>query len=694
MKRSIKTLLYLIVFFFLAQFAYALNIVELSPGYYPQTAKGKPLALAYIYVGTPDLDPTIVANQKTLSVQQEDGTIVAVAQPIRTNAGGVPTYLGESVVLLVEGDYSLAVLNSSSVQVYYVPSTAYEKYLVTGNYYYPDATEADQGVVGGGETITDILATVGAVTNATIYFSHDSGAATTTYTFTTNTAITDNFNIIIEDGVILNGAGTLTINGPLDVGLYQVFGSSITIVFGTGAIEQGNVRWWGALGDDTNDDTAEIQAAVVACLSTTGGDLLFPDGTYKITSEIIFVQYNGFKIHGQSQGGTFIKQYTSDTPIFKFTTTLTHTFEISDFYFQYDTQQTSTESESVAIYFTGSNCTYYNFQVRRCQFDNVYKGIGLEMAGNPLTVWGCSFDHLWHNSTCTGPVIDMHATTSIGKPNISANHIYVDASSIENAQPIFRFQGVNPLQLDNIEINLIDNGATALVTSGSTSGSIGSFKVEGATYAVTDDSFFDFSNTNMSIEALRLTTAEINIVAVGGYFSFLRGRGGTLSKLDIKSIDCYGITLTDGDAWISYGLDTLTRIVIGTIHNIEEFYLTNIESTGNAGVVSVEDWNRPSISADNGDADLTIAVGDEQVQMFESALTGAKVVTLPEHEVNGTNVFEGLTYKIVRTGGGAFDLTVDDNDSVTIGTIANGDTGALTIMYRRLDWELIGDETW
>ena len=207
-KKSFKVLLYLVVFFFLAQSAYALNIVELSPGYYPNTSRGRPLATADIYVGTPDLDPTVVANQKTLSVQQEDGTIVAVTQPIHTNAGGVPQYLGSPVTLLVEGDYSLTVLDSNGVQIYYIPSTAYEQYLVAGNYYYPDATEADQGVVGGGETVTDILAEVGVVTNATIYFSHDSGAATTTYTFTTATAISSNYNIIVEEGAIF--AGTIT----------------------------------------------------------------------------------------------------------------------------------------------------------------------------------------------------------------------------------------------------------------------------------------------------------------------------------------------------------------------------------------------------------------------------------------------------------------------------------------------------
>jgi len=691
-KKSFKTFLYLIATLLIFQSAYALNVVKLSPEYFPNTSKGKALSSADIYVGKPDLDPEIVANQKTLSVQQEDGTIVAVTQPISTGAGGVPLYLGSPVTLLVEGDYSLKVLDSSGSQIYYIPSTAYEQYLVSGNYYYPDYSEADQGVVGGGNSVTDILTEVGAVTNATIYFSHNSGAATTTYTFTTNTTITGNFNVIVEEGVILDGAGTLTLPKSFNPRQYQVFGSSITIV----GLTYGIPQWWGALGDDTNDDTAEIQAAIVATLSTTGGRLYFPDGTYKITSALTFVQYDGFVIQGQSQGGTFIKQYTSDTPIFQFTKENTHTFEISDIYFKYDTQQTSTETESVAIYFdfdTSVGAGAYNFQVRRCQFDNVYKGIGLDNVANH-SIWGCSFEHLVYNNTCTGPIIDVWTTISIGRPNISARHIYIRADSIENAQPIMRFQGVNALSLDNIEYNNINNGATALIVQGGCTGNIRAIRVAGATYTTTADNFLEFSDSLIHIGTIHFGAGTVNVTGANEYFTLIKSSGDTF--LDIGGIDITSFTLTDGDAWILFGGVPATQSVkIGYIHNIGNFVLTNIESSSSGATISVEDWNKPSISADNGDANLAISVGDEQVQMFETTLTADRTVTLPEHEVNGTNVFNGLTYKIVRTSGaGAFTLYVKDNDGNTIGSIAPSKKGAITVMYRRIDWELIGDEEW
>lgn len=101
-----------------------MNKVILSPGYFPDPNSNRSLSNADIYVGEVDLDPEIPANQKTVSVLQENGAIVAVAQPISTSSGGVPIYNGSPVTMLVEGSYSLKVVNSYGAQVYYVPSSS------------------------------------------------------------------------------------------------------------------------------------------------------------------------------------------------------------------------------------------------------------------------------------------------------------------------------------------------------------------------------------------------------------------------------------------------------------------------------------------------------------------------------------------------------------------------------------------
>jgi hypothetical protein len=296
-RKSFKIFLYLTaIFLILLQSAYALNVVKLSPIYLPNTSIGRALSNADIYVGKPDLDPEIVANQKTLSVQQEDGTIVAVTQPISTGAGGVPLYEGSPVTLLVEGDYSLKVLDSSGDQIYYVPSTAYEKYLVTGNYYYPDYTEADQGVVGSGNSVTDILTEVGTTTKATLYFSHNSGEATTTYTFTTPTTITSNFNVIVEEGAIFSG----------------------TLYFAPGSINKVYPKWWGVnTTPGTTDMTSEIQSAID---SISAGDVVFNGQTYLISDSLIPESYVNFKGIG---GATIKLAANSDTHMVDFSNAVT-----------------------------------------------------------------------------------------------------------------------------------------------------------------------------------------------------------------------------------------------------------------------------------------------------------------------------------------------------------------------------------
>lgn len=97
-------------------------IVDFPIEYFPDPTKGRPVFNGDIYVGLPDLDPKIVINQIQLSIVEEDGPVVPVAQPIKTNAGGTPTFNGFPVQLSVEEAYSLRVDNNQGSQVYYVNS--------------------------------------------------------------------------------------------------------------------------------------------------------------------------------------------------------------------------------------------------------------------------------------------------------------------------------------------------------------------------------------------------------------------------------------------------------------------------------------------------------------------------------------------------------------------------------------------
>lgn len=95
------------------------SLVRLPIPYVGDFNKGRPLFNAKLFIGEPDLDPEIPANQKTVTGRQEDGALVTMAQPVRTSSGGYPIYNNAPIELLVDGAYSLKVLDKNDNQTYY-----------------------------------------------------------------------------------------------------------------------------------------------------------------------------------------------------------------------------------------------------------------------------------------------------------------------------------------------------------------------------------------------------------------------------------------------------------------------------------------------------------------------------------------------------------------------------------------------
>jgi hypothetical protein len=145
--------------------------------------------------------------------------------------------------------------------------------------YIADPTETDQGASGNGASIKDIVDSIGASLYATIVLPHSSAGDSTTYTLTTSEIIPSNIKLEIKNGAILDGAGTLTINGPFEAGLGQCFGSSITIALGS-TVPLVYSEWWGATGDGSTDDSIAIQAAIDAVETFGGGEVRFLNRNY------------------------------------------------------------------------------------------------------------------------------------------------------------------------------------------------------------------------------------------------------------------------------------------------------------------------------------------------------------------------------------------------------------------------------
>ncbi|MNG78391.1 Head binding protein [compost metagenome] len=99
------------------------NVVVSMPSQLFTLARSfKAAANGKIYIGNIDTDPTIPENQIQVYVENEDGSLVPIAQPIIINAGGYPVYGGQiSKFVTVEG-HSMAVYDAYNVQQFYFPN--------------------------------------------------------------------------------------------------------------------------------------------------------------------------------------------------------------------------------------------------------------------------------------------------------------------------------------------------------------------------------------------------------------------------------------------------------------------------------------------------------------------------------------------------------------------------------------------
>ena len=92
----------------------------------------------------------------------------------------------------------------------------------------------------------------------------------------------------IKGNTITTTGYTLTINGPLDCGIYPAFSGTGAVTFGTtcGFLENVSAAWFGARGDDpTVNSTPFIQRALDS-LQSAGGTVVLPLGNFRVESTI------------------------------------------------------------------------------------------------------------------------------------------------------------------------------------------------------------------------------------------------------------------------------------------------------------------------------------------------------------------------------------------------------------------------
>lgn len=236
-----------------------MTAVTLGIQYFPDKDKGKPVFNGFVFVGLDDLDPTILANQKQITLRLEDGSSIQVGQPLRTGTGGVVLYQGSAVQIQVDGSHSILVQNSSGKQVYYVPTNAN----------YIDASDIDYTLTASVGQRLDNL-------------SFNDYAELRLLTAGEVEEFEDGDEISITDTGLAGSGNLRKVAGH---GLADDGGTIIVINSNTfwirNFIGPRSVLWYGAKADGVTDDIIAIQAAI-----TPGGSIIFPAGAYVISAPI------------------------------------------------------------------------------------------------------------------------------------------------------------------------------------------------------------------------------------------------------------------------------------------------------------------------------------------------------------------------------------------------------------------------
>lgn len=139
-------------------------------------------------------------------------------------------------------------------------------------------------------------------------------------TISSNLTIPANVTLSPQTGGIINctGTPTITINGPIVAGDYQIFGSGCLVNLATNNyLQNPSGIWWGMKGDASTDNSVPMAAATTALFITAHAQsMTLPCGTYNISTPQTIYPGNsvfGVDLEGATKGCTVLKLTGSQT---------------------------------------------------------------------------------------------------------------------------------------------------------------------------------------------------------------------------------------------------------------------------------------------------------------------------------------------------------------------------------------------
>src|SRR3990167_909240 len=232
-------------------------------------------------------------------------------------------------------------------------------------------------------SLTAAVAAIG----ATVTTLHIDSATTCT----ANTTIPSTLSIVVtKRGSINQGAYTLTIStGHFSAGLGKVFYGTGSVVFSSGSIIEAYPEWWGAIGDNSTDSTAAINAAITAI---SKGIVRLAWGTYLLTTPAIMK--NGVSVHGCGALATILSQ-TGTGAVIKYQHNFSSTiFDSNLMDLRLSGKLTDTASGDGIFMETAygiNDCVFKNLWITKCGRSGIYSS----QLSNPWWNQYLTFDNIF-----------------------------------------------------------------------------------------------------------------------------------------------------------------------------------------------------------------------------------------------------------------------------------------------------------
>ena len=400
---------------------------------------------------------------------------------------------------------------------------------------------------------------------------------------------------------------TVTINGNVEAGLFQIFEGAGTVSFGTVKAYPLYPEWFGALGDGSTNDSTAVQTTVTACLVGNEPRPFIVTGRYKLASEIKIDRalyssiYGEFRFIGRGASSGF---YVT-TAITMFSATADHTVNAVSDNIAWENVRFECDNAATAAYvFDGA---FIQTRFDACTFMKI-KAFTADM--NTFSHW---FNKC-HIRAWTGTFFFLDAVTS---NDISFTGCYVNGGAdLLDLHIVQAFRFIDNCVESCTGTPVQVNGGRGAQISGNyfedNCTSTGSYYID-----LAEDSDFSMSGAHVSGNHFYLNETQVtdaNFYAINWY-----GANGGVSNANWCSGKLHRLTSVETGAFISKGdVDNQTGLWASAAGSKYVWPYDVIKMVDGASIGIVSDTDLITLTTDTVTVAGTLAA---------TTVTGANVTT-------------------------------------------------------------------